>query len=73
MINFNLLTIQNRLISIIYDEMLGSIMRIMKKLDLSAVRVTAGNDDLSSDPIAGLKPNRPRDLEILVNLVDFTK
>ena len=48
-------------------------MRIMKKLDLSAVRVTAGNDDLSSDPIAGLRPNRPRDLEILVNLVDFTK
>ena len=28
---------------------------------------------VSSNPIAGLRPSRPKDLEILINLVDFCR
>ncbi len=61
----------------------------MKKLDLSSVKMDYLNEkqqsspnsksnsisqnEISSNPIAGLRPNRIKDFEIFVNLVDFTK
>ena len=57
------------------------ILKIMKKLDLNAVKIEGETEtnanqsalNVSSNPIAGLKPTKPRDFEILVNLVDFTR
>lgn len=57
----------------------------MKKLDLCAVKLNNGDGELdvkknsdgqcdaSSNPVFGLRPVRPRDFEILVNLVDFSR
>lgn len=89
---------RRRLVRLIYDELVESFLRIMKKLDLTAVKIehtdtadeNAANDlnssthplnstlsqidiSVSSNPIAGLRPSRPRDLEILINLVDFSR
>ena len=63
-------------------------MKIIKKLDLNAIKtvhdslalqnqslsdVIEHNDFLSSNPLNNLKANRPRDFEILINLVEFTR
>ncbi len=71
---------KKKLIEIIYDEILESLIRIMKKLDLTAVKeVKNGEDDsgegadASSNPVLGLKPMKPRDFEVLINLVDFSR
>lgn len=79
---------KKKLISIIYDEFVESLIKIMKKLDLNAVKMenseqqvndimnTSINQNelsVSSNPIAGLRPTRPKDFEILINLVDFSK
>jgi DNA-dependent protein kinase catalytic subunit len=80
---------RKKLVGIIYDEYIETIMKIIKKLDLSAVKsdVESEKDSAasssqqssqselmaSSNPIAGLRPLKPRDQEILVNLVDFSK
>jgi DNA-dependent protein kinase catalytic subunit len=69
---------KKKLIRLIYDEYMESIIKIMKKLDLNAVRVETDEDKLhadavSSNPIVGLRPSRPKDFEIFINLVDFTK
>jgi hypothetical protein len=72
---------RKKLVAIIYDEYIEAILKIMKKLDLNAVKIegemesNANQSELnvSSNPIAGLKPMKPRDFEILVNLVDFTR
>lgn len=96
-------TERRRLVRILYDELLESCLRIMRKLDLNAVKIEssdglgANNNDgennelnqslnnsttttlsqidisVSSNPIAGLRPSRPKDLEILINLVDFCR
>lgn len=80
---------RKRLIGIIYDEYVETIIKIMRKLDLSSAKMDYLNEklppasnsqsnsmsqnEISSNPIAGLRPNRPRDFEIFVNLVDFTR
>ncbi len=80
---------RKRLIGIIYDEYVETIIKIMRKLDLSSAKTDYLNEkqqsspnsqsnslsqnEISSNPIAGLRPNRPRDFEIFVNLVDFTR
>jgi DNA-dependent protein kinase catalytic subunit len=84
---------KKQLVKIIYDEYMESIMKIIKKLDLNAIKnvhdsqqnqsptklqqqVSSNieqNDFLSSNPLNNLKAMRPRDFEILINLVDFTR
>ena len=86
---------KRKLISIIYNEFLEALLKIVKKLDLTAVKmdaVSGGESDtaivdssstallntdhslgVSSNPASGLRPSKPRDFEILVNLVDFAK
>ena len=79
---------RKRLIGIIYDEFVETLIKIMKKLDLNAIKLDNVNDrdahtaqissqnelsNVSSNPVAGLRPSRPRDYEILVNLVDFSR
>lgn len=80
---------RRRLVRVIYDELVESFIRIMKKLDLNAIKIEHGDEDesasalnttlsqidisVSSNPIAGLRPSRPKDLEILINLVDFSR
>ncbi len=80
---------RKRLVSIIYDEFVETLTKIMKKLDLNALKMDNFNEadtnslphntsqseasNVSSNPIAGLRPSRPRDYEILVNLVDFSR
>jgi hypothetical protein len=80
---------RKKLIGIIYDEYVETIMKIMGKLDLSSTKTdyldekqqsspsnpinSISENDISSNPIAGLRPNKPRDFEIFVNLVDFSR
>ncbi len=70
---------KRKLIGVVYDEIVESLVKIMKKLDLTAVKeeVVGGEAgsmaDASSNPVIGLKPLRPRDFEVLVNLVDFSR
>ncbi len=68
---------KKKLAQILYDEIIESILKIIKKLDLNSVKI---NDNESANESAGFNPNggglkasRPRDFEILVNLVDFSK
>jgi DNA-dependent protein kinase catalytic subunit len=74
---------RRRVVGHIYDEFVETLIRIMNKLDLNAdkldleesnKRLANQNDSMiSSNPIAGLRPKKPKDFEILVNLVDFSK
>jgi hypothetical protein len=79
---------RNRLIGIIYDEFIETIIKIMNKLELTTMRKDGTEDDnsfsadrppnnnevgVSSDPFAGLVAVRPLDFAIFVNLVDFTR
>lgn len=84
---------RKHLVRVIYDELIESFLKIMKKLDLNAVKIEHGDEteneqqqqqqqqqlntsidiSVSSNPIAGLRPSRPKDLEILINLVDFSR
>ena len=72
---------RQRLVKTIYDELVECFIKILKKLDLNAVRIEQNEEaveqaeviSVSSNPIAGLKPSRPKDFEILINLVDFAK
>ena len=81
---------KEKLVKIIYDEYMESITKIIKKLDLNAIKsvhdsliaqnqspTKQGSDVnenvLSSNPLSNLKANRPRDFEILINLVEFTR
>lgn len=69
---------KKKLVQILYDEIIESILKIIKKLDLNSVKI---NDNESTHESAafnpngggGLKASRPRDFDILVNLVDFSK
>jgi DNA-dependent protein kinase catalytic subunit len=77
----NILTVYDKrqLISLIYDEYVDAIISILNKLDFNATRTDKDQQNMelsdfaSSNPIHGLKPRRPRDFEILINLVDFTR
>lgn len=76
---------KKKIIEIIYNEYVESIIKIMNKLDLAASKKEANEgeeeamdktlDDIavSSDPVIGLKAQKPKDFEIFINLVDFTK
>lgn len=78
---------RKKLVRIIYDEFVESLIKIVKKLDLSAVKSDSNSSEAtqatesgqnseflaSSNPIEGLRPLRPKDFEILVNLVDFSR
>jgi DNA-dependent protein kinase catalytic subunit len=72
---------RKKLVAIIYDEYIEATLKIMRKLDLNAVKTEGETEtnsnhnelNVSSNPIAGLKPLKPRDFEILVNLVDFSR
>ncbi|RNA36044.1 DNA-dependent kinase catalytic subunit-like [Brachionus plicatilis] len=79
---------KKKIVEIIFNEYIESIIKIMNKLDLAAVKndgseVNGGEQEnvdknqsdlgVSSDPIIGLKPQKPRDFEIFINLVDFTR
>ena len=75
---------RKRLVGIIYDEFIETLIKIMKKLDLNAIKSEAINETsqigvtnedmhVSSNPVAGLRPSKPKDYEILVNLVDFSR
>lgn len=70
---------KKKLTGVIYDEFIEALIKVMKKLDLNAVKVENSEEvnqselTASSNPMSGLKPLRPRDFEILVNLVDFSK
>ena len=75
---------KRKLVCLIYNEIMESLIKIMKKLDLTANKIETHSEDdptqfnlneakLSSNPISGLRPTRPRDFEILINLVDFAR
>ena len=80
---------KKKLIAIIYDEILESLIKIMNKLDLNAVKMlnappqaenpsslnasSMAEMNASSNPAKDLRPVKPRDFEILINLVDFAK
>lgn len=79
---------RKKIVETIYNEYVESIIKIMNKLDLAAIKndgsevisseqesMEKSQNDLSisSDPISGLKPQKPKDFEIFINLVDFTK
>lgn len=71
---------KRKLTATIYDQIMETLIRIMKKLDLTAVKedeVSKASGEVdpgaSSDPANGLKAQKPRDLEILINLVDFSR
>lgn len=84
---------KKQLIKIIYNAYIETILKIIKKLDLNAIKTAndylssqqqqqqsptkQGSEDtnefLSSNPINNLKALRPRDFDILINLVDFTR
>ena len=63
---------KKKLIQILYDELLECMLKIMKKLDLNAVKLEA-SDDTAFNPMNTMKANLPKNFEILVNLVDFAK
>ncbi|XP_034023252.1 DNA-dependent protein kinase catalytic subunit-like [Thalassophryne amazonica] len=64
---------------LLYDEMVKSILQIVEKLDLSVEKVTPAEEDPddmasvlpSSDPTAHLLPNKAKDFDAFVNLVEF--
>jgi hypothetical protein len=76
---------RRKLLAIIYNEYIESCLKIMKKLDLSTVRAAGSpeeqeqqrqvgqSESVSSNPVLDLRATRPRDFEILVNLVDFSR
>ncbi len=79
---------RNRLVVIIYNEYIETLIKIMKKLDLNADKLDLSNEvspsggsqssqnetsHVSSNPVSGLRPKKPKDYEILVNLVDFSR
>ena len=65
---------QNMLVSL-YDEMIDSILHIIDRLDLSVDREKTDEDGddgtTTTDPVFKMKPVKPKDFEILYNLVDF--
>ncbi|XP_023688567.2 DNA-dependent protein kinase catalytic subunit isoform X1 [Paramormyrops kingsleyae] len=70
----------------LYDELVRSMLKIIKKLDLSVQKVNSETESMdvqkqgeniedtvipSSDPTAHLQPNKPNDFMVLINLTDF--
>ena len=78
---------RKKLVGILYDEFVETLIKVMKKLDLNAIKIENDIESISfgsiqssqselgvsSNPIAGVKPLKQRDYEILVNLVDFSR
>ncbi len=71
--------------SLMYDEVVGSVIKIVHRLDLTAKtsleqepEAAESADDSSppttnSDPVSGLYPSVPKDFQIFINLVDLCK
>ncbi|XP_029105413.1 DNA-dependent protein kinase catalytic subunit-like [Scleropages formosus] len=66
---------------LLYDELIKSILKIVKKLDLSVQKINDKEEQLksvesidvpSSDPTAHLLPSKPNDFIAFVNLVEFS-
>ncbi|EDV28309.1 uncharacterized protein TRIADDRAFT_20924, partial [Trichoplax adhaerens] len=62
----------------LYNELLHSLQRILLKLDLTSSQQTTIEEETqssegTSNPVAGLKPNVPKDFQVFINIVDFTK
>jgi hypothetical protein len=55
----------NSIQSLIYDELMESVIKFLQKLDLSYSTLESTNDQL--------KLNKPKDFELLLNLVEFCK
>lgn len=73
---------RKKLVVIIYDSYIETLIKIVNKLDLNSVKLDSYDEkdnnqnteiNLSSNPVAGLRPTKPKDLEILINLVDFSR
>ncbi|CAI8051259.1 DNA-dependent protein kinase catalytic subunit [Geodia barretti] len=69
---------------LIYDEVIGSVLKIIRRLNLSATTSFASEEEPMSpssaslpvvhvDPVTGLLPSVPRDFQIFINLVDLCR
>ncbi|XP_048576196.1 DNA-dependent protein kinase catalytic subunit isoform X3 [Nematostella vectensis] len=73
---------------LVYDELVGAILRIIHKLDLTSTKhgqqdlqTSSGQlssdqeeqEETTSDPVAGLQPRVQKDFLVFINLVDFCK
>ncbi|KAK2178223.1 hypothetical protein NP493_553g02004 [Ridgeia piscesae] len=77
------LKVRFTLTEVIYDELIRAVLAIVQRLDLTATKAPPADMDdnsggdasthftVSSDPMQGLEPARPKDFVIFVNLVDF--
>lgn len=51
--------------SVVYDELISAVIKLLQKLDLSY--------SIDSNDQSNLKPNKPKDFELFCNLVEFCK
>ncbi|XP_048248370.1 DNA-dependent protein kinase catalytic subunit-like [Haliotis rufescens] len=70
---------RHRLTEAMYEELMTSTIKILNKLDLSSAAekgeesVPEDGVETSADPTSGVQANRPRDFQVLINLVDFCR
>ncbi|GAB6025762.1 hypothetical protein CHUAL_011747 [Chamberlinius hualienensis] len=58
----------------IYDGLISSILTIIAKLDFSLDHIGDNfQNELSADPVIGLQAVKPKDFQIFVNLVEFSR
>ncbi|XP_061175418.1 DNA-dependent protein kinase catalytic subunit-like [Saccostrea echinata] len=68
----------------IYNKLIESLLKMLGKLDLTSQSSTevaqqqegsSADDpqDVSSDPLHGMQPSKPKDFQIFINLVDFCR
>ncbi|KAM9198416.1 DNA-dependent protein kinase catalytic subunit isoform 2-T2 [Dugong dugon] len=69
---------------LIYDEFIKSVLKIVEKLDLTLEKQNAGEQEdeneatgawviPTSDPAANLRPAKPQDFSVFINLVEFCR
>ncbi|XP_072167838.1 DNA-dependent protein kinase catalytic subunit-like [Diadema setosum] len=75
--------------TMLYNELIGGILKVLTKLDLTSNKQSSSTEEsqmstsvdetsdhegsVSSDPLAGLQPSTPKDFQVFINLVDFTR
>ncbi|XP_041364232.1 DNA-dependent protein kinase catalytic subunit-like [Gigantopelta aegis] len=79
---------RHKLTEALYDELLTAILKIITKLDLTSTSEESNEQvadtdldgiaedqgqGLSADPIHGIQPAKPKDFQVLINLVDFCR
>ncbi|XP_076445486.1 DNA-dependent protein kinase catalytic subunit-like [Babylonia areolata] len=69
----------------LYDELMTAVLRVIGKLDFTAISKGGEEDEteaggsggdkenLSADPVSGVEANRPMDFQVFINLVDFCR